>query len=113
MAGRSLNFQKQNKKFLTITFYDGEKILVKGPKKRVMDNIVNLSNSLDEANENKADMETIDELYRACTDIMNNNMENKILTQEYIEDQLDFEDLTECFNQFMEFITDFTQTIKN
>lgn len=113
MAVRSLNFQKQNKKFLTIIFRDGKKILVRGPKKRVMDNIVNLSNSFDEVNEDKADMEAIDELYRACTDIMNNNIENVEITQEYVEDQLDFEDLTSFFNTFMDFITDFTQTVKN
>ena len=48
-----------------------------------------------------------------CADIMNNNIQNKKITMEYLGKQLDIEDLTIFFQQYTEFVSEINTVAKN
>lgn len=115
---RQLNFQKVKKEFLTITFNDDRKILVRQPTKKIMDQLGDLGEAISEvdvdngeATENN-DRESLDIIYGMCAQIMTNNMAKERIEVDYLSEALDVEDLILFFNAYTEFIGDLDQ-VKN
>lgn len=113
---KELNFATAKKKFLTITFIDGEKILVRVPTKRIMDELVNMKSAFEELEsqegEEKNDSAALDEIYEITADIMSNNIKKKKIEVDYLSEVLDIEDLMIFFNTYMDFVNEL-KTVKN
>lgn len=113
MQNKTLDFTAIKKAALKITFRDDTRIAIKTPNKKTMEHLVELGKQFDQANDGE-NGEVIEELYRACADIMSNNREKRKITPEYLEQQveMDLEDLNLFFTAYIEFVSGITE-IKN
>lgn len=115
---RQLDFSamKAKKQLLTITFIDGEKILVKTPTKKIMDSLLALDEDfkiVDEHGEDSVNSkEALDEIYSICASVMSNNIGQKKIEVDYLSDVLDLEDLIIFFESYTAFVNDL-KSIKN
>ncbi|MBE5934683.1 MAG: hypothetical protein E7262_02680 [Lachnospiraceae bacterium] len=114
---RALDFRTVKKKFLTTSFRDGNVILIRSPKLVNIESLIELSNKFSKANKDiqngDTDTDDVKTVYQMCADIMNNNIQNKKITMEYLGKQLDIEDLTIFFQQYTEFVSEINTVAKN
>lgn len=108
---KQLDFTKAKKQFLTITFIDGQVVLVKHPTKRIMDSLISLGDEFKNTESEESD-DSIENIFSACAEILSNNVGSKKITVEYLSDVLDFEDLIIFFNTYMDFVGELSD-IKN
>ncbi|MDD2954355.1 MAG: hypothetical protein PHC95_14595 [Parabacteroides sp.] len=110
---KELDFTKAKKKFLTITFIDGNKILLRTPTKKIMDRMVNLGKEFEVVEgEDPDNSDAINEIYSACADIMSNNLAQKKIEVDYLSEVIDLEDLTLFFEAYTEFVNELN-AVKN
>ena len=103
---KPLNYHNVKKKYLTVTLADDKKttLLIGTPTKAVMDDIVLLQDSLDAISEEETSIELINDIYRACAKIMSRNKGGIEITNEYLENLFDLEDIIIFFNAYIDFI---------
>ena len=96
-----LNFNNSKKQFLTVTLPDEDqtKLLVKMPRKGLLDKVLALQKNAEEMNE-----DNISQIYEVTAEILNRNVGNKKIDAEKLGKLLDFEDLFILFNAYVEFI---------
>ena len=104
-----LNFNKVKKTYLTVTLADDDNttLLIGTPTKAMMDDLMNLQDTLTEVEEGNG-VDVTDDLYRACAKVMSRNKAKKEITAEYLENLFDFEDIMIFFNAYMSFINNIT-----
>lgn len=115
---KTLDFMamKAKKQLLTITFIDGNKILVKTPTKKIMDSLLALKSDFEtveeHGEENEASAEALNEIYEICASIMSNNIGQKKIEVDYLSEVLDLEDLIIFFESYTEFVNELNK-VKN
>lgn len=107
---------------MTLTFDDereveGKKetyertICVRMPKKRIMEALINLKEYINERKEEGSDnatsdetsLQTIDELYNLVALILSNNLKKERIDKEWVEEQLDIEEIREFLQLYVKF----------
>lgn len=119
----NINFQKAKRNYMVLTFDDErekdgeieeyERTLCVGmPKKRVFTALMDIQdvvNKRDEAQsgreKNKADRETIDELYELTAQILSNNLKREKITVDWVDEQFSIEEIKEFLIQYAKFAT--------
>ncbi|MDD2954453.1 MAG: hypothetical protein PHC95_15110 [Parabacteroides sp.] len=109
---KTLDFTKAKKNFLTITFVDGEKILVRTPTKNIMDKLIELKSAFEGVEENENNTQALGEIYDITSMIMSNNIARKKIEVDYLSEVLDLEDLMIFFESYMEFVNEINE-VKN
>lgn len=114
---RALDFRTVKKQFLTLTFNDGNVVLIRSPKLINIENLMELSKRFSKANEDiqhgDTDSEDVRIVYQMCADIISNNMQKEKITVDYLAEQFDVEDLTIFFDQYMGFVSEINTAVKN
>lgn len=107
-----INFNNVTKRYLTVTFADAKNttITVGTPTKALFRALVDLANNVRAGAENN--LETIDELYSVCSKIMSRNREGVEITKEFMEENMDFEDVITFFKAYIAFIREISK-LKN
>lgn len=100
---KSLDFNKVKKRYFTVTLPDETTLMIVTPTKEIMDEFINMKDSLKA--ENMGD-DAIDELYELCTKIMNRNKGGIEITKKVLEKMLDFEDIILFIRSYTEFISE-------
>ncbi len=113
-----INFQKSKRNFMTLTFddVDGEgkaierNILVGMPKKRVFTLLMDLRGTLKldketatETEKAEHDKQLVDDLYSLTTAILSNNINREKISQEWVEEQMDIEQIKEFLHAYVKF----------
>ena len=105
----NLNFNKIQKQYLTVTLRDKNKttIFVGNPTKKLLDELISLNLSMDNANSNADELS--DSLYEVCAKVMSRNKGNVNIKKELLEDIFDMEDLMIFFKAYMDFVSSQTK----
>ncbi|MEH6942951.1 hypothetical protein [Bacillus sp. JJ722] len=98
----TLDFNKVNKKHLTIKFTDGKSIMVGTPTKRQLDSL--LENKELFTSGNDLGKEQLALLYDMCADLMSRNKGSVKITSDYLSEMFDLEDVTVFFAEYMKFV---------
>lgn len=106
---KALNFNNVKKKFLTVTLADDNNttLLIGLPKKAVIDELLTLRSNLQTVQEDLEDHEALNDLYKTCAKVMSVNKNKITITQKYLEELFDFEDIM----IFLEAYTDFIEEV--
>lgn len=117
----NVNFQKAKRNYMVLTFDDEREengkivefertIHVGMPKKRIFHALIDMQETVDKKSEaqtatekNKADRETIDELYELTAQILSNNMKREKITTDWVDDQFSIEEIKEFLTQYTKF----------
>lgn len=94
---KALDLRNTKKEFFTLTFKDGKKIFVSMPTKKVFDEL----SSIDENSE-----ESADQIYSALASALSINKAKKDITKEYLEKNVDIEDLIVIFKAYVNFVSE-------
>ena len=107
-----LNFNNVTKRYLTVTFADAKNtvITVCTPTKALFQELVELAKNIRSNTETSLD--AIDDLYIVCAKIMSRNKERVEITKEFMEENMDFEDVVTFFKGYMAFVKDISK-LKN
>ncbi len=104
-----LDFNKVNKKFLSIQLTDGTKLLVKMPNKRMYDTLFRLKDAMCLLDREDIDvdvaMQTLDEIYMLIAEILSNNIGGRQITADYLAGIFDVEDIQIFFTSYLGFVT--------
>lgn len=98
----SFDFNKIKKKYFNVGLPDGTKLQLRTPSKRIYENLKKIST---DADSNLMDQAA--EVYDISAKILSNNLENKVVTGEYVSDNFDIQDLA----IFLESYFDYTQEV--
>ena len=100
----SFDFKKIKKKYFNVGLPDGTKLQLRTPSKRIYEDLKKISTDADSNL-----MEQAGEVSDICAKIMSNNLENKTITEKYVSDNFDIQDLA----LFLESYFDYTQEVIN
>lgn len=100
----SFDFNKIKKKYFNVGLPDGTKLQLRTPSKRIYEDLKKIST---DADSNLMDQAA--EVYNISAKILSNNLENKVVTGEYVSDNFDIQDLA----IFLESYLDYTQEVIN
>lgn len=106
----AINFKNRKKEFFTVTLPDDTVLILSTPSKKIMNRLISLKAVFDNFNENEGDTGIIDELYEACALVMSRNKTGKIITNEYLEETFDFDDILYFFEEYMNFVVEVADT---
>lgn len=109
---QELDFNKVKKEVLTIILPDNEKLLVRKPTKRIMDQLLLMSSDFERLQEEELSEQTLSDIYLVCSEIMSNNRQGKNVSETYLSELLDIEDLVLFFNTYTTFINSISE-VKN
>lgn len=110
---KTLDFNKAKKTYLTVTLSDANSttIMIGTPTKAIMDDLMAIREVMDDIGDG-SDNKLTEELYRLCAKVMSRNKGGVLVSQQLLEETLDFEDILIFFNAYMEFIGEITN-VKN
>lgn len=108
---QSLDFNKIDKNYLTITLTNGKNYLLKSPSKRLLDKILSVNSIFKNEDVTSTDInpQMIEDLYQISAEIMSTNKTNTIVTVDEINDW-DIEDLVLFFNTYMNYLESITNS---
>lgn len=98
-----LDYIALNKKKLNIKLVDGTELKIFMPKKKLFTTLNKLQNEISSAQVD--DFDKIDTIYQLTAEILSNNSEYKKISEDYLSDIFDFEDITIFFTAYMQFVT--------
>lgn len=114
----SINFQKQKRNFMTVTFEDEREdgtpynhvFCVGMPKKRIFDRLLDLDSMTaddetqqSKAEKNQSNRRKIDALYDTVAAIISNNLQREKVTAEWVGDMMDTNEVKEFLNEYSKF----------
>ena len=102
---KTLNFNNAKKQFLTVTLADEKNttLMIGTPTKAIMDDLVILQEKMTSVSDSESN-EALNDLYSACARVMSRNKGGIKITQEYLFEVFDFEDIILFFNAYTDFI---------
>ena len=108
----AINFNNVTKRYLTVTFADANNtvVTVGTPTKALFQDLVELAKNIRAGAENN--LATLDDLYIVCAKIMSRNKEGVEITKEFMEENMDFEDIITFFKEYMSFVREISK-LKN
>ncbi len=95
-----LDYTKREKKFMAVTLYDGRKILVRPPKKKLYEKLIEYRNK-----ENK----NYDDLLALSASILSENLSGYVFKPEEIEEMFDIDDMKALMTEFSAFTNGITK----
>lgn len=96
-----------NKKKCNITLKDGNVLFLKMPYKYILDCLFELEENLH--NYQSGNKEQLNRMYELCIEIMNNNIQDKEINQDYLNKiKFDVEDIANLFIDYTNFMTGIT-----
>lgn len=98
----SFDFNKIKKKYFNVGLPDGTKLQLRTPSKRIYEGLKKIST---DADSNLMDQAA--EVYDISAKILSNNLENKVVTGEYVSNNFEILDLA----VFLEAYFDYTQEV--
>ena len=100
MANVSFDFNKINRSFFNVTLKDGRKLQVKMPMKKTFEKLQALQN----LNEDEVGIEDLLDTFGAlCAETLTHNLNNEVVTREYMVENYDIEEMTEFIKTFYVF----------
>ena len=108
----AINFNNVTKRYLPVTFADAKNtvITICTPIKALFQELVELAKNIRSSKETNLD--AIDDLYIVCAKIMSRNKEGVEITKEFMEENMDFEDVITFFKAYMGFVKEISK-LKN
>lgn len=105
-----LDFTKVKKKYWTVKLNDDKKttLLIGTPTKAILTKFLEINETIDD--NDGADNETINDIYRVCADIMSFNKGEIEITPEYLEPFFSIDDVMLFFNGYSEFMSSITNS---
>jgi len=101
MANVSFDFNKINRSFFNVTLKDGRKLQVKMPMKKTFEKLQALQN----LNEDEVGIEDLLDTFGAlCAETLTHNLNNEVVTREYMVENYDIEEMTEFIKTFYVFV---------
>ncbi len=101
MAKMDFDFNKIKRSFFNVTLKDGRSLQVKMPKKKTFEKLQALQN----IDENEVGIDDIMDTFAAlCAESLSHNLNDEVVTAEYIADNYDIEEMTEFVKQFYVFV---------
>lgn len=103
---KPLDFNNLKKRYLTVTLADEKNttLLLRVPTKAILDEFIAVQSTLDAIGEDNTDPALIDDLYRVCARVLSSNKTGAKITQEYLEEIFDFDDIMIFLDAYTEFI---------
>ncbi len=98
-----LDFTQSSKRVLAVNMIDNQAIRIRMPTKRVFDALLGLRDRLSSLTTDDAGQ--LDEIYGLIAIVMSNNLEHREITQDYLSDLFDIEDVQTFFQAYMAFIS--------
>ena len=101
MANVSFDFNKINRSFFNVTLKDGRKLQVKMPMKKTFEKL----QALQDLNEDEVGIEDLLDTFGAlCAETLTHNLNNEVVTREYMVENYDIEEMTEFIKTFYVFV---------
>lgn len=102
--GKTLDFTKQKKEYLTVKLNDDDNtvLLVGTPTKEMLSEFIDINERI---NDDGANSEAIDELYEICAKVMSRNKGGIKITADYLAGFFDLEDIMVFLNGYTEFVS--------
>lgn len=106
--GKTLDFTKQKKEYLTVKLNDENNtvLLIGTPTKVILDEFIAINELVSE--DGGADSEAVNDLYRVCAKVMSFNKGGIKITPEFLAPFFDLEDVFIFFNAYSEFMASVT-----
>lgn len=99
-----LNFNKVQKRYLTVTLIDGRVLIIGTPTKKLLDKLLAMNGKVNGEVADNLTQEDVDSLYKLTGEVMSVNKTNTIITSKEVNDLFDLEDLMLFFNAYMSFL---------
>lgn len=105
---KTLDFTTRKKEYLTVKLNDEKKtvLLIGTPTKAILEEFMSINESLSE--DDGADKEAINDLYRVCAKVMSFNKGGINITPDYLGTFFDLENIMVFFNAYSEFMESIT-----
>ena len=101
MANVSFDFNKINRSFFNVTLKDGRKLQVKMPMKKTFEKLQALQN----LNEDEVGIEDLLDTFGAlCAETLSHNLNDEVVTRDYMVENYDIEEMTEFIKTFYVFV---------
>ena len=105
MANVSFDFNKIPRSFFNVTIKDGRKLQVKMPKKKTFEKL----QALQDLNEDEVGIEDLLDTFGAlCAETLSHNLNDEVVTREYMVENYDIEEMTEFIKTFYVFVGNVT-----
>lgn len=103
-----LDFTTRKKEYLTVKLNDEKKtvLMIGTPTKGILDEFISINENLTE--NDGADSEALNELYRICAKVMSFNKAGIEITPDYLATFFDVEDITYFIEGYADFISSIT-----
>lgn len=105
MANVSFDFNKINRSIFNVSLKDGRKLQVKMPMKKTFEKL----QALQDLNEDEVGIEDLLDTFGAlCAETLSHNLNNEVVTREYMVENYDIEEMTEFIKTFYVFVGNVT-----
>lgn len=113
----NLDLRKSVKQYMKLTLMDGKTIEICKPSKKIFNLIRPLAESFN-ALENAELSETdtwgvLDTIYDFMSKILSHNLKREVVSVEYVEENLDVDDIKTILEMYMQFVNGHLETAKN
>lgn len=97
----TLDYTQLPQQVLNVTLRDGTKLSLQMPKKKMYTQLLRIKDNLQSDKNVEA---VFDQLYSLVSEILSHNAENKVISKEYVENNLDFGDISMLISGYMKFV---------
>lgn len=105
MANVSFDFNKINRSIFNVSLKDGRKLQVKMPMKKTFEKL----QALQDLNEDEVGIEDLLDTFGAlCAETLSHNLNDEVVTREYMVENYDIEEMTEFIKTFYVFVGNVT-----
>lgn len=112
-----LDLRKSVKQYMKLTLTDGKTFNICKPSKKIFNFIRPLAESftmLEKAELSETDSwDLIDTIYDLIAKILSHNLEREVVSVEYVEENLDIEDIKTLLELYMQFVNGHLEAAKN
>jgi hypothetical protein len=105
---KTLDFTTRKKEYLTVKLNDEKKtvLLIGTPTKKILEEFISINDRITE--DEGADKEAVNDLYRVCARVMSFNKGGIKITAEDLGEFFDLEDVMTFFNAYSDFMASVT-----
>lgn len=105
MANVSFDFNKINRSIFNVSLKDGRKLQVKMPMKKTFEKL----QALQDLNEDEVGIEDLLDTFGAlCAETLSHNLNDEVVTRDYMVENYDIEEMTEFIKTFYVFVGNVT-----
>ena len=105
MANVSFDFNKINRSIFNVSLKDGRKLQVKMPMKKTFEKL----QALQDLNEDEVGIDDLLDTFGAlCAETLSHNLNEEVVTRDYMVENYDIEEMTEFIKTFYVFVGNVT-----